>query len=180
MGKIYSEIDARLAGFIQQQKMFFVATAPLAADSHVNLSPKGCAGSFAVLDPHHVAYVDRAGSGIETIAHIQENKRITIMFCAFEGGARILRLYGQGEALRPADPLFAEIAAHLTLPEKPRAIIRVRVMRIADSCGYGVPLYRYEADRDTLDQWAASKTPEALADYIAQNNAESIDGLPGL
>ena len=180
MGKIYNEIDARLASFIKKQKMFFVATAPRADNGHVNLSPKGCDGSFAILNPLNVAYVDRVGSGIETIAHIQENKRITIMFCAFQGPPRILRLYGQGQTLTPDHHDFAQTADHLTLPKQPRAIIRVKLTRIAYSCGYGIPLYEYQRDRDTLDQWADNQSPDQLSQYIADNNALSIDGLTGI
>ncbi len=179
MGKIHDQIDERVAGFIAAQKMFFVATAPLASDGRVNLSPKGL-DSFRVLGPREVAYLDLVGSGVETIAHARENGRITLLFCAFEGPPKILRLYGRASVVEPADPEFAELAAHFTRHPGARSIIRIAVERIADSCGFGVPLYRFEGERSQLIDSAKRKGPDGLADYQRNNNSKSLDGLPGL
>jgi len=163
--------------------MFFVATAPLAAAGHVNLSPKGL-DSFAVLDGRTVAYLDLTGSGVETISHLNENGRITLLFCAFEGPPKIVRLYGRGEALRPGDDGFDALAARFpaALAAGPgvRAIVRVALSRIADSCGYGVPRMRFEVARDQLLLWADRKGVEGVQEYQRTRNAESLDGLPGL
>lgn len=180
MGKGHKGIDERLAAWLQAQHVFFVATAPRADDGHLNLSPKGLADTFAVLDRRTVAYLDLTGSGVETIAHLQENGRIVVMFCAFEGPPRIVRLHGRGEAVLPDDERFPELAA--AFPPRPgtRSVIRVDVERVSDSCGYGVPLLRFDGERPTLDQWARRKGPAGLAAYQAEKNARSIDGLPGL
>jgi hypothetical protein len=155
-----------------------VATAPLAADGHVNLSPKGLEG-LAILDAHTVAYLDLVGSGIETVAHLRENGRIALMFCAFEGPPRILRLHGRGEVVEPGNPDWPELAARFPAHRNRRAIVRVHVERVADSCGYGVPLYAYQGDRPQLFQWAERRDDETLASYRRDHNA-SLDGLPGL
>jgi len=179
MGKVHDAIDDRMAAWICAQKMFFVATAPLAASGHVNVSPKG-RDSFAILGPLEIAYVDFTGSGIETVAHVRENGRIAVMFCAFEGPPRIVRLYGRGEVLEPGDARFEEIAARF--PEHPgvRAVVRVALDRVADACGYAVPLFEFRGERTQLDDWAESKGPDGLRAYRAEKNAKSIDGLPGL
>lgn len=179
MGKTYPEIDPRIAEFLRQQHIFFVATAPLSADGCVNLSPKGLE-SFVVLDPHTVAYLDLTGSGIETVSHLRENARITLMFCAFEGPPKILRLQGRGEVIERGDSSWQELAAHFPAHLGARAVIRVRLERIADSCGYAVPLMRYEGDRDQLTLWAEQKGPQGLSAYRMLHNARSIDGLAGL
>ena len=179
MGRIYAEIDDRLAAFITAQKMFFVATAPLSAAGHLNLSPKG-ADTFRIVDPRTVAYLDLTGSGIETVAHLRENGRIIILFCAFEGPPKIVRLHGRGEALEPREPRFAELCGRFPARLGTRSIIRVELDRIADSCGYGIPLYRYEGERTQLGEWAERKGPDGIVQYRAEHNAESIDGLPGL
>ncbi len=179
MGKLYEEIDDRLRGFIEAQHVFFVATAPAGPSGHVNLSPKGL-DTFRVLGPRSVAYLDYVGSGAETIAHLRENGRITIMVCAFEGPPRILRLYGRGEVVEPRDPGFAELRSLFPSEPEARGIIRVDVTRIADSCGFGVPLYTYEGARDQLLTWAGRKGEDGLAAYQAERNAASIDGLPAL
>jgi len=179
MGKRHAGIDDGLASFIAAQRMFFVTTAPLGADGHLNLSPKGL-DTFAVLDPETVAYLDFTGSGVETIAHLRENGRITILFCAFEGPPKILRLYGRGTVVEPDDPDFAALRARFGEFDGVRSIIRVALARIADSCGYGVPEYRYVGDRSQLREWAARKGPEGVRRYQETNNRESIDGLPGL
>ena len=163
------------------QHVFFVATAPNGPGGHVNCSPKGLA-AFRVLDPHTVGYVDFVGSGVETIAHVRQNGRIVVMFCAFEGPPKILRLHGHGEAIEPADaafgPLFARFAPTTTLGV--RSIVRIHVERIADSCGYGVPLYRYEGEREQLPAWSERKGANGVEAYKQERNAASIDGIPAL
>ena len=180
MGRTYDAIDGGLADFLARQHMFFVATAPSGGDGHINLSPKGLDGTFAVLGPKTVAYLDLTGSGVETIAHLGENGRIVVMFCAFEGLPRIVRLHGRGEAVVAGDPRFDELAGRFPARPGMRAVIVIDVERIADSCGYGVPRLRFEAERDQLDRWAERKGPEGIARYQATKNARSIDGLPGL
>ncbi len=182
MGKVFEGIDHRLREFLMAQPVFFVATAPSGPGGHVNLSPKGVEGTFAVVDDHTIAYLDLTGSGVETIAHLRDNGRIVAMFCAFDGPPRIVRLHGRGEALLPTDPCFAALAGHFPgeLPAGVRSIITIDVNRISDSCGFGVPLMRFEGQRPMLGQWAERKGPGGLAEYQVTRNAESIDGLPGL
>ena len=176
MGKLFEALDERLTAFIDAQKMFFVATAPVGAEGHVNLSPKGL-DTFAIIDEKTVAYLDLGGSGIETHAHIKENGRITIMFCAFEGRPYILRLYGRGTAVTFNDPEFSELMRLFPNQTRARGIIRVDVTRIQDSCGFGVPLYSFQGDRDQLVKYHNAK---AYEDWVYDKNAASIDGLPGL
>jgi hypothetical protein len=178
VGKVYDEIGDRLAEWIEQQHLFFVATAPLAGDGHVNISPKGDLRWFRILGPRQVAYLDFVGSGAETIAHARENGRIVVMFCAFQGPPRIVRLHGRAEVLPASDAL----AARFDPPEHAvRSVIRIDVERIADSCGYGVPLMQFEAKRTQYDAWVEKKVRDGgLDDYVATKNAESIDGLPAL
>ena len=180
MGKVYDVIDGRLSEFILAQPVFFVATAPLAGDGHVNCSPKGNRGSLAVLGERRVAYQDLTGSGIETVAHLRENGRIVVMFCTFEGPPRIVRLHGRGQVITPDSPAFEEAAAAFPPHLSMRAVIVVDVERISDSCGYGVPLMPFEAHRDNLDHWADTKGPDGITAYRAEKNARSLDGLPGL
>jgi hypothetical protein len=180
MGKQFDEIDDKLRSWIARQRMFFVGTAPSGDGGHVNVSPKGPIESLRVLDPRTVAYLDVVGSGAETIAHLRDNGRIVIMLCAFEGPPRILRLHGRGEVLPPDAVDFG-----VTPPEgSERAVIRVAVERIADSCGYGVPVMSYEGTRPQYERWVTSerrrKGPDALDDYVASHNATSIDGLPAI
>jgi predicted pyridoxine 5'-phosphate oxidase superfamily flavin-nucleotide-binding protein len=177
VGDIYDAIDEKLQRFIEAQHVFFVATAP--RDGHVNLSPKGL-DSFRVLGPQQVAYIDFIGSGAETIAHLRENGRITIMLCSFEGPPKILRLHGTGEVIEPQDEAFEELALNFTTDMTPRSIIRVDVERISDSCGYGVPVMTFEAERTLLRQWADKKGEAKLTQYQKDMNAASIDGLPAL
>ncbi|MEM7413988.1 MAG: pyridoxamine 5'-phosphate oxidase family protein [Gemmatimonadota bacterium] len=179
MGKVFESIDERWRAFIEAQQMFFVATAPLGADGHVNVSPKGL-DTFRVLGPLDVAYLDSTGSGAETIAHLRENGRIVIMFCTFEGAPKILRLHGRGEVLEPNDPGFRELREAFPTDVETRSIIRVRVERVSDSCGFGVPLYAFESHRTQLPAWADRKGDEGVRDYWAEKNGESIDGLPAL
>jgi len=178
MGKVYSEIDEKLATWIRQQHLFFVGSAPLAADGHVNISPKGDLRWFRILGPTEVAYLDFVGSGAETIAHARENGRIVLMFCGFAGPPRIVRLHGRAE-VRAADD---ELVERFELPEHPvRSVIRVDVERIADSCGYGVPLMRFDGKRTQYDAWMDKKLrDDALGAYVAEKNASSIDGLPAV
>jgi hypothetical protein len=182
MGKVYEAIDGRLREFLLDQKVFFVATAPSGPDGHVNLSPKGLAGCFAVLDGTRVAYADYTGSGAETIAHLRDNGRIVLMFCAFEGPPKIVRLYGRGRSVRPDDADFPALrAAFGDISDVGlRTIIEVSVTRVADSCGYQVPMLDYVGERDLLQQYNGRKTPEQIADYQAAKNATSLDGLPAL
>jgi Pyridoxamine 5'-phosphate oxidase len=178
MGKVFDGIDEKLASWIAAQHMFFVATAPRDG-GHVNLSPKGL-DSFAVLGPRHVAYLDLVGSGAETLAHLRENGRITFMFCAFEGLPRIVRLYGRGETFEPGDPDFGALAEHFPSDPGTRAIVRAELSRVADSCGYGVPLYQFQGERPQLREWAERKGPEGLRSYQLERNRSSLDGLPAL
>jgi hypothetical protein len=187
MGRVYDEISDHLRKWIGDQAMFFVATAPLTPDGHVNVSPKGPIGSLRVLGPHSVAYLDLLGSGAETIAHLRENGRIVIMLCAFAGPPRIVRLHGRGSVLTPGDPRFEELVEGFDQPSHPaarRAIVFVEVHRIADSCGYGVPLMSHEGTRPHQDAWVAKKLrvggADELAKYRTEKNSLSIDELPAL
>ena len=171
-------IDPGLASWLEQQPVFFVATAPLAADGHVNLSPKGTLGTFRVVDRDTVSYLDLTGSGAETIAHLRENGRITLMFPAFSGRPNIVRLYGQGEVVLPSAPEFGPLVDGFPPHPGVRAVIRVAVSRVADSCGYAVPRMTLDGERDVLDLANAKKGTEKLARYRVDRNAASIDGLP--
>jgi hypothetical protein len=178
---LYEEIDDSLRTFILAQHVFFVATAPLDPEGHVNVSPKGIDGSLVVLGPHRVAYLDYGGSGAETTAHLRENGRITLMFAAFQGAPNILRLYGTGRPVFHGDPDFEELHAEFPVQHnRLRAIIDVTVDRVADSCGKGVPVMAYRHDRDQLTATWAHKKPDAAAAYWAAKNPVSIDGLPAM
>lgn len=179
MGKQYSEIDDKLHRFIEAQHVFFVATAPSGSEGHVNLSPKGL-DSLRILGPRSVAYVDFVGSGVETIAHLRDNGRIVMLFCAFEGAPKILRLHGRGTAHEPSDPEFVRLRDQFPNAMPARSIIVISVERISDSCGFGVPLYEYRGQRDQLAAWADRKGQDGLRRYQLERNARSIDGLPGL
>ena len=179
MSKLYDTIDDRLAAFIGKQKMFFVATAPSGDGGHVNVSPKGY-DSFRILGPNEVAYLDLGGSGIETLAHVRQNGRITFMFCAFEGAANILRLYGQAEAVSFDEPGFAEKAALFPDFQRARSIFTARITRIADSCGWGVPVYDFQGERDQLLRHNEHRSDAEWTERRYAGNAVSIDGLPGL
>jgi len=179
MGKTYEALDDKLTAFIQAQKMFFVATAPLSQDGHVNVSPKGY-DSFAVIDPLTVAYLDLGGSGIETLAHLKENGRITLMFCAFEGRANILRLYGRGEAVSFDDPGFDELCKLFPPEPRARSVIKINITLIMDSCGWSVPFYEFVNERDQLRRSHLSRSPENFKKRHYERNSESIDGLEGL
>jgi predicted pyridoxine 5'-phosphate oxidase superfamily flavin-nucleotide-binding protein len=185
MGKVYDRIDERLAEWIERQPVFFVATAPLSGDGLVNVSPKATRGTFRVLDEQTFGYIDLTGSGIETVAHLRENGRICVMFCAFDGRPDIVRLHGTGRvAMRGASGFEAACTpfADAVAPREPavRAVVTVNVYRIADSCGYSVPLMDLRAERDVLDSVNAKKGPDRLQRERAERNATSVDGLPGL
>jgi hypothetical protein len=182
MGKVLDTIDDKLVDWIEAQHLFFVASAPLAEDGHVNVSPKGDLRWFRVLGPQEVAYLDFVGSGAETIAHARENGRIVLMFCAFDGPPRIVRLHGRASVLLPGDDGFDELLARFEPPEHAlRSLIRVDVERVADSCGYGVPLMRFDGKRTQYDKWVDKKVRDGgLDSYVEQKNAESIDGLPAV
>ena len=179
MGKTYDSITQDHQQWIKNQKIFFTGTAPLSPEGHVNISPKGL-DSFRVLDPLHVAYQDLTGSGIETISHLRENKRIVIMFCAFEGPPKILRLYGTGEVILPGQEQFPFYENQFPPHPGMRAFIAVRLTRIQDSCGYGVPLYDFREERDVLNKWTLAKGEDGLREYHKLKNSHSIDGLRGL
>jgi Pyridoxamine 5'-phosphate oxidase len=202
MGKVYAGLDDRLTQFILDQPVYFVATAPSSAGpsaagppegGHVNVSPKGGRGTFAVLGPTTVAYLDLTGSGAETIAHLRQNGRLTIMFCSFTETPKILRLYGTGRVVLPGEPDWQRLAARFPVPPVPvppgssdagtagwRAIIVAELTRIADSCGYAVPIMDLREERDLLTRWTERKTPAQLAAYRTEHNTVSIDGLPAL
>jgi hypothetical protein len=179
MGKTYDAIDDKVSKFIQAQQMFFVATAPLADDGNINLSPKGL-DSLRILDEQTIAYADMAGSGIETVAHLRENGRIVIMFCAFDGPPKIVRLHGRGEVIDPNHSDFSDLSRSFPVYTGLRCLIRVRCDRISDSCGFGVPLFDYRGQRSQLVDWAAQKSIEDLREYQHRMNRTSIDGLPGI
>jgi len=170
-------IDSELAAWIAQQRVFFVATAPLSPNGHINTSPKG-GESFRILGPLEVAYQDYTGSGAETAAHLRENGRIVIMFCAFDGPPKIVRLHGHGTVITSSDDRFSELSSRFPANPGTRAIIHVAVGRVSDSCGWSVPLFDFHSHRDNLDRWAANKGPEELNSYRAAKNQNSIDGLP--
>jgi hypothetical protein len=179
---VLEAIDDKLAGWLLAQPVFFVGTAPLAADGHVNVSPKGMGGTFAVLGPHRVAYLDYFGSGVETVAHLRENGRIVIMCCAFTGPPKIVRLHGRGRFVRPADDEFDALRGRFAKDRQlgVRSVVVIDVDRIADSCGYSVPLMDYVGDRDILDRSHERRDDTYFDAYALTRNGESIDALPGL
>jgi hypothetical protein len=179
LAKVHETIDDRITDFIKAQKMFFVATAPSGEAGHVNLSPKGY-DSFRILGPNTVAFLDLGGSGIETVAHLRQNGRITFMFCAFEGKPNILRLYGKGEAVCFDEPGFAEKLSLFPDFPKARAVITADISRIQESCGWGVPYYEFAGERDQLVRVNAHRSDEDWRERRYASNSVSIDGLPGL
>ncbi len=178
MGKLYEDLDP-VRSFVEAQHVFFVATAPAGAEGHVNCSPKGY-DSLRILGPRTVAYLDYAGSGAETIAHVRENGRIVFLFCAFDGPPKTVRLHGRGRVLEPCDPDFEEHLARFDPGPGVRSIVRVEVERVSDSCGYGVPRYRYKGDRKQLREYSAHKGPEGMIEFQRKTSLRSIDGLPAL
>lgn len=175
MAKVFSEMSPSHQQFIQNQQLFFVATAPVKGE-HVNMSPKGL-DTFEILSPQRVAYLDLTGSGNETSAHLLENGRVTVMFCSFDRQPLILRLYGTGTVVLPDTGLWSELFARFPALPGIRQIIVIDIHRVQTSCGYGVPLYEYQGQRPTLPLWAEKKGPEALADYQLKKGSTSIDGL---
>lgn len=179
MGKTYPSITADLAAWIQRQHVFFVATAPLSGEGHVNASPKGL-DCLRITGPAQVAYLDATGSGAETIAHLRENGRIVVMFCAFSGPPKIVRLHGKGTVVTRSSPDWETWCSRFPAMAAPRSVIVVDVSRISDSCGYGVPTMDYHEDRDVLSRWVATHGEAVLPQYRREHNARSIDGLPAL
>ena len=180
MGKVHAALDEPLRKFIAAQPLYFVASAPAAPDGHVNVSPKGHPETFRVIDDHTVAYLDLTGSGAETIAHSRDSGRVTIMFCAFSGPPKIVRLHGRSRAVLAGDPNFAALAARFPAELGARAVIVVDVTRVSDACGYAVPLMSYVGERETLRKWARRKGGAGLREYRRRKNAASIDGLPAV
>ncbi|HUY07320.1 MAG TPA: pyridoxamine 5'-phosphate oxidase family protein [Acidimicrobiales bacterium] len=182
MGSLENGISDELTAWLLKQPVFFVTTAPLDANGHVNCSPKGNRSEFAVLSEMSVAYLDQTGSGVETIAHLRENGRITIMFCAFTGAPRIVRLQGRGEFVLRSDKRFEHLARNFTnsVGVGARAIIIAHLDRVADSCGYGVPLMEFKSHRPALDAWSIKQGESGIALYKEKNNRFSIDDLDGI
>jgi len=179
MGQLLETITPALAAWIGEQHVFFVATAPLSGGGHVNTSPKGL-DCLRITGPLQAAYLDLTGSGAETIAHLRENGRIVLMFCAFAGPPKIVRLHGRGRVVTRTSPDWADWSGRFPPMAAPRSVIVVDVTRVSDSCGYGVPAMDFKADRDVLARWAATQGAEATAAYRVEKNATSIDGLPAL
>ena len=179
MGKLYTELDERLRAFIGEQQLFFIATAPRSDEGLVNCSPKGL-DTLRILDNRTLAYADLTGSGAETIAHLKENGRFVLMFCSFGSKPLILRLHGRGEVIECADPRFAGLSAHFPEIRGTRAIIRLNVTRIADSCGWGEPRYEYAGERDTYFRYVGALSDDELAQAQEDSNLVSLDGLPAL
>lgn len=188
MGRIFDELDSTLTQWIADQPVFFVGTAPAGPDGHINISPKGARNTFKVLAPTRVAWLDLVGSGVETIAHLRENGRIVVMFCAFSGPPKVIRLHGQGRVIQQGDAEFAQALAWFDptpdLLGIARSVIVVEITRIADSCGFVVPRMDLVEERDQLIKWGAGQERRWgngwKDEYVMANNLQSIDGLPGL
>ncbi|KAA8491728.1 Pyridoxamine 5'-phosphate oxidase family protein ustO [Porphyridium purpureum] len=182
MGKLLPEIGEPEAAFIASQKVFFVGTAPLSPDHRVNVSPK--ANGCVVLDKHTVVYADLTGSGAETAAHVLQNGRMTLMFCNLEAGApRILRLFGRAQLILAEDvpeSLLQKLPERMTKNEGFRAVYKLSVDRVTQSCGYSMPVMTFEKYRTTLDEWTQHKGPDGMNEYRTLKNSFSIDGLPSL
>ncbi len=182
MGRTYDRLDRRLREWMERQPVFFVATAPLSGAGHLNCSPKGNREELVSLDEQRLAYLDQTGSGVETIAHLRENGRIVLMFCAFEGPPRIVRVHGTGQVVAAGDDDFEALAERFPGAGGVgvRSIIVVNAERISDSCGYAVPLMSFESHRPTLDEWAERRGREGVEAYREEKNRKSIDDLPGI
>lgn len=182
MVNVHEVIDDKLRTFIEAQPLFFVATAPLAADGHVNVSPKGTLGSLAVLGPDRLAYLDLTGSGAESLAHLRENGRVTLMWAAFDGAPNIVRVHGRGEVLFKDDPRWDDYIGLFPAAADPgaRAIVLVTATRISDSCGFAVPYMEYKGERRLLAEYFGRRDEDFHVDYVARKNAVSIDGLPAV
>jgi hypothetical protein len=176
VAKVHAMITDELQKFIARQHMFFVSTAPLSADGHVNVSPKGL-DCFRVLSPQGVAYMDMVGSGNETSAHLLENGRITFMFCAFDGPPNILRLYGRGRVVLPGQPEWDELAAKFTIYPTTRQLIVADIDRVQTSCGFNVPLYEHTGERDFHFKWAQEQGETGIATFVQEHSLRSIDDL---
>jgi hypothetical protein len=179
MGKVYDELTEPLQVFIRKQHLFFVGTAPLAGDGLVNVSPKGF-DTLRILDAKTIAYLDLMGSGIETMAHLKENGRMVMMFCSFDARPMILRLHGTGQAIEQDNPEFDELIGLFPELVGTRSIIKLNIERIADSCGWGVPRYAYEGERDTYRKFAEKAGDEGIRKGQLASNMKSLDGLIGL
>lgn len=182
MGQVFAEIDDKLHAWIDRQHVFFVGTAPSGPDGSINVSPKGMAGTFAVLGPTRVGYLDYTGSGAETIAHLRDNGRIVVMFCAFDGPPKIVRLHGHGRVVGAGEPEFADLRAYFAKDRTvgQRSVVLIELSRISDSCGFAVPRMEFTADRDVLDRVQERNDDDYYPEYWAEKNAVSIDGLPAL
>lgn len=176
MGKTFSSIHPEHEQFIRNQRIFFVGSAPLSADGHVNLSPKGY-DTLRILSPNEVAYLDLTGSGNETSAHLKENGRITFLFVAFEGPPNIVRLYGRGTVVLPDTPEWDELSAHFEHVPGARQIIHAHIETVKTSCGYSVPFFSYNGERETLQKWAVQKGDRGLEEYRKTKNTVSMDGV---
>ena len=179
MSKVYHELDERLQRFILSQKIFFVASAPRRDDGLINISPKGL-DTLRILDPKTIAYLDLTGSGVESIAHIKENGRFVMMFCSFDENPLILRLHGRGRVIEKSDTDWAIL--RLRFPEfwTARAIILLSIRRIADSCGWGVPMFDFKRTRDQYFNYASQISDAGLRQAQVESNLSSLDKLPGL
>lgn len=175
MGKQFSELSPQLMRFIGEQKLFFVGTAT--ADSSVNVSPKGM-DSLRVLDSRRVLWLNVTGSGNETAAHVRNNPRMTLMFCAFHGDPMILRLYGTARAVHRKDADWPALFALFTPLPGARQIFDLTIERVQTSCGMAVPFFNYEGEREQLNRWAEKQGPEGVQEYWRKKNQTSIDGLP--
>jgi Pyridoxamine 5'-phosphate oxidase len=177
LGKTYAEITPAIRTWIGRQAVYFVATAPLSG-GHVNCSPKGL-DSFRVLDGRTVCYLDLLGSGAETASHVRENGRIVFMFCAFEGPPKIIRLHGRAEVVLPGSADWAELDPLFPARRAKRSVIRAKIDRVSDSCGFGVPLMALAGERGAMEKWCEGKSDGDFDDYRRKKNAKSIDGLAG-
>ena len=175
MGKLYTQLTDDLTSFIRRQKLFFVGTA--ANDGRVNVSPKGM-NTLRVITENRVVWLNLTGSGNETAAHLRENDRITLMFCAFEGDPLILRLYGHARIFHPRDAEWGGIIALFPTIPGIRQIIDISVDLVQTSCGFGVPLFEFKAKREQLEKWAEKKGPEGIRQYWQEKNQVSLDGRP--
>lgn len=179
MKQDYGSISPRIADFMKSQKIFFVATSPLSENGHVNVSPKGY-DTFQIIDEKTVAYLDLSGSGVETIAHIRENNRITVLFCAFEGSPKIIRLYGKGTVITKNSPFFDEHIDRFPKYSGARAVILIDVIKVSGSCGFSIPIYKFISERDQLIKWSEKRGEDWIKDYQKTNNTVSIDSIPAL
>lgn len=175
MGKQYSALNEKLRKFISAQRIFFVGTA--VAEGRVNISPKGM-DSFRVYDDNRALWLNVTGSGNETSAHIQDNPRMTIMFCAFEGDPMILRLYGNARVIHHSDPEWSELISLFPPIPGARQIFDLSIDLVQASCGMGVPIFNYIEVRDQLNNWATKKGEAGIKQYWLDKNQKSIDGLP--